>query len=135
MKSIIPLLLLAFLFSCEEGAPLPCNDGEPCRLCGVSDPETNLAWFKTLTEEINASWVGAYYGFILQGNYVTNVGQGSYLEIPVFIVHYCCPNCSYAPAVYDCDGDFIGYQGDEALDGFITTNGVIWKSSQNGCNF
>ena len=110
----------------------------PVACCGVKDPEINLPWFKALTEEINASWTGSQDTYIQHGSFITNVGQGSHLEIPVFIVQNCCPNCSSAIFVYDCDGNLIcnfGSGSTECLNGFVTLGKVIWKSSQNGCLF
>ena len=113
-KSLLLILTLIFVFSCEQDDPVANT------ACGVKDPAENLPWLKTMIEswKVNSTIYEYMY-----------VQQGTYSGETVFIVGNCCPFCdSYFP-IYNCAGDEIISAG--ILD--ITDQKTIWKPVVSLC--
>jgi hypothetical protein len=117
MKNSIYLILSFLLigFACQE------ND-DPATACGVNDPIENIAWLKQLAEESSTGGLSEF----------SYISQAKYKGKRVFYWASCCPNCSWALILRDCDG--------EALDQNITLDElediqVIWRPENFQCQF
>ncbi|MEB2775026.1 hypothetical protein SYJ56_06895 [Algoriphagus sp. D3-2-R+10] len=115
-KSLFPLLFcLLFSFACQES-------DDPATACGVSDPIENIAWLKQLAEE-SATGGLAEFSYIAQAKY-----KGK----RVFYWGSCCPNCSWALVLRNCDGNRIN---DEISFDDLEDTKVIWQHENSQCNF
>ncbi|TDQ18871.1 hypothetical protein DFQ04_0681 [Algoriphagus boseongensis] len=120
MKKLFPILVLILgLWSCQ--------DQEGPRACGTENPIEDLAWLKNLITEIEGYSLSEY-------NYVV---QSTYRGKTIFLVQSCCPFCSYAVPIFDCQGNSLGYIGQQ--DGIqpddVKEGKVIWKPENSQCAF
>jgi hypothetical protein len=95
--------------------------------CNVSNPIEDLTWLKdkiTELEQTSSYESGEIY--ISQANYNGNT---------VFIMGNCCAVCNTIVPIYNCEGESIGYIGDDTFDSTILEKDVIiWKPENFVCN-
>ncbi len=121
-KAAFLILFFAFGFSsCSE------DEVEPLQACDTQNVLVDLPWLAELIEEQEQFFIGQNYSFI---------STGKIKNRRVFVLQNCCPFCASIFPVYNCSGEVLGSIGEE---GFrfedIENIEVIWKSSENGCNF
>lgn len=121
MKKIF-LLVLIFIFgiSCE-------NNDELTNTCIVSKPLEDLSWLqeKVMELEDSDSELKIYF----------YVSQAIYNEETVFIFPNCCPVCNTLVPVYNCEGELLGYIGDDNFDSSLLENDItIWKPQNFACS-
>jgi hypothetical protein len=112
MTRILPILVLAFLFSCQES--------EGPKNCNVANPIEDLPWLKEgikSTQELNL--VDYFY-----------LVQGTYKGATVFTFLNCCPFCKFVPQILDCEGNVIT----NASINDVTNQKVIWRPATSVCN-
>ncbi|WP_339703233.1 hypothetical protein [Algoriphagus aquimarinus] len=115
-KSIYPILFFLLIgFACEE-------KDDPATACGVSDPIENLPWLKQLAESASTGGLSEYA-------YIT---QAKYKGKRVFYQGSCCPNCSWALILLDCEGNRIN---EEISFDDLEDSEVIWKPGNSECVF
>ncbi|WP_057939741.1 hypothetical protein [Algoriphagus resistens] len=115
-KLFYPLLFcLLFSFACDEKE-------DPATACGVSDPIENIPWLKQWAEE-SAKESMAEFSYIAQAKY-----KGK----RVFYWGSCCPNCSWALVLRDCEGDRIN---DEISFDDLEDTQIIWDPEDSQCQF
>lgn len=113
-KSICPILLFIIIgFACQE-------KDDPATACGVSDPIENIAWLKQLAESASTGGLSEYA-------YIT---QAKYKGKRVFYQGSCCPNCSWALILFDCEGNRIN---EEIRFDDLEDSEVIWKPGNSEC--
>lgn len=124
MKNALFLfLILAVGFSsCSE------DEVEPLQACDTQNVLVDLPWLANLIEEQEQSNIGQNYSFIT---------TGKIKQRRVFFLQNCCPNCLFAPpTILDCSGNALGTLGTKGFElDDIENYEVIWKSSENSCNF
>lgn len=115
---LIVLMLLSF--SC------PDNDDKEIPLCGTNNPIEELAWLKSVINEINLpdSLFAKYF----------YISQASYKGETIFIIDNCCPTCNTAIIIYDCEGEILGYLGDKIRIDEIDYSKIIYKPNDFACN-
>jgi hypothetical protein len=112
MMRIFPILIFAFLLSCQES--------EKPNGCNVANPVEDLPWLKEgvkLTMELNL----AEYFYLVEGTY-----KGA----TVFTFLNCCPFCSSVPQILDCEGNVIT----NASITDVMNQKVIWQPAESVCN-
>lgn len=118
------ILLLAFAMSFSA-----CSEDEviPLQACDTDNVLEDLSWLAELTEEQEQSFIGQNFSFI---------STGKIKNRRVFILQNCCPYCASIFPVYSCSGEVLGSIGEEGFEfDDIQNIEVIWKSSENNCNF
>ncbi len=121
-RLVILLLVFGFTFSaCSE------DEVEPLQVCDTQNVLVDLPWLAELIEEQEQSFIGQNYSFI---------ATAKLKQRRVFILQNCCPFCASIFPVFNCSGEVLGSIGSEGMD-FEDFNNyeVIWKSSDNTCNF
>ncbi len=116
--------MVSFLiYSCNSD-----NDIGFKSLCTFGDPTTDLAWLKAEIEEREQnSTEFSKYLYISQA-----VHDGE----AIIIFADCCPVCNSVFVVYNCKGENIGFIGDGNFTSETLSSGnVVWKTSDNACNF
>jgi len=122
-KTILTLtLLLLTMLSCKDD-----DDNLLSNTCQVSNPIEDLDWLKEKIEELaqtDSEFLKYFY-----------VSQNTYMDKTVFIFPNCCPSCNTVVPVYDCEGNHIGFVGDENISTNILNNDtIIWKPENFSCN-
>ncbi|HEY9116685.1 MAG TPA: hypothetical protein VIN11_02600 [Roseivirga sp.] len=113
MKKLIALLcLLAIVWG--------CGDVEFSN-CGEVTAE-NTVWLQEAIEERQDD----IYAWIKRADY-----QGN----DVLVFGNCCPNCGSIFSVYSCDGQLLGYLGNEIELEEVTNYQLFWKPSNSACDF
>ena len=124
MKKILlqTILLLFLISSCNN-----TDNDDKNNTCNVSNPIEDLTWLKdkiTELEQTSSYESGEIY--ISQANYNGNT---------VFIMGNCCAVCNTIVPIYNCEGESIGYIGDDTFDSTILEKDVIiWKPENFVCN-
>ena len=120
------LLTSAFLLFIMTSCNYSDNDDNN-NTCNVSNPIEDLTWLKdkiTELEQTSSYESGEIY--ISQANYNGNT---------VFIMGNCCAVCNTIVPIYNCEGESIGYIGDDTFDSTILEKDVIiWKPENFVCN-
>ena len=120
------LLTSAFLLFIMTSCNYSDNDDKN-NTCNVSNPIEDLTWLKdkiTELEQTSSYESGEIY--ISQANYNGNT---------VFIMGNCCAVCNTIVPIYNCEGESIGYIGDDTFDSTILEKDVIiWKPEYFVCN-
>lgn len=95
--------------------------------CNVSNPIEDLTWLKdkiTELEQTSSYESGEIY--ISQANYNGNT---------IFIMGNCCAACNTIVPIYNCEGESIGYIGDNTFDtNLLNKDVIIWKPENFICN-
>lgn len=111
MNKIIGFVLVIYamsLMSCEKSA---------VKLCGGTDPATDLMWLK---QEINR---------LSTSPNCNSISRSTYKEKTVFIFSNCTPNANSIPFLYDCDGNKLALTpGDYQVLKFTGNIELIWKN-------
>lgn len=124
MKKIIFIIYPIFLFfACSSSEEFNSKSA-----CGVNNPVEDLAWLKNKIEQIEQDdEVENEYSYIKQ----TSLEKQN-----IFIYGNCDPLANSVSIVYNCSGENIGYIGDENFSLELLNKGtVIWKTTNNKCNF
>ncbi|MEY3564080.1 MAG: hypothetical protein RJA23_250 [Bacteroidota bacterium] len=112
MTRILPILVLALLFSCQES--------ENPKNCGVANPIEDLPWLKEgIKSTIELNLVDYFY-----------LVQGTYKGATVFTFLNCCPFCKFVPQILDCEGNVIT----NASINDVINQKVIWRPATSVCN-
>lgn len=115
-KLIYPILCcVLFTFACSV-------DEGPAMACGVSDPIENLPWLKQMSENASS-------GGLSEFAYIANA---KYEGKRVFYLGSCCPNCSWALILYDCEGNALT---DEIGFDDLENQKIIWRPKKYQCQF
>ncbi len=115
-RSIYPILFCLILnFACLE-------KDEPTTACGVTDPVENLPWLKQLAANAASGGLSEYA-------YIT---QAKYKGKRLFYLGICCPACSWALILYDCEGNRIN---EEISFDDLEDSAVIWHTENYQCQF
>ena len=112
MTRILPFLLVAFLFSCQ--------DQESPAGCAVANPVEDLPWLKESIKTSAATNLAEYFYLV----------QGTYKGATVFTFLNCCPFCRFVPQILDCEGNVIT----NASITDVTNQKVIWRPAESVCN-
>jgi len=116
-----------FLFFAIVFSSCSKEEMEPIQACGTDNALVDLPWLAELVEEQLNSEIGKKYSYISKGIY-----QGQ----TIFSVQNCCPFCNSIYFAYDCNGNNLGFLGLGGIENDEITNWeVIWKSTENVCNF
>ncbi|CAH8285412.1 hypothetical protein EV196_1019 [Mariniflexile fucanivorans] len=121
MKKITLLLTLVFIiFSCCK------KDNDVTNTCNVSNPVEDLTWLKEQIQELeNTSSYESKETYILQTKHDGN---------SLFILGNCCAACNSVSTVYNCEGEMIGYIGDDTFNfNLIENSTIIWKAENSIC--
>ncbi|MFI0430519.1 hypothetical protein [Mariniflexile sp. HMF6888] len=121
-KNILVLtLLLLTISSCKD------DDDNLSNSCQVSNPIEDLDWLKEKIEELaqtDSELLKYFY-----------ISQNTYMGKTVFIFPNCCPTCNTVVPVYDCEGNPIGFVGDDTISINILNNDtIIWNPENFSCN-
>ncbi|WP_425638053.1 hypothetical protein ACPUEN_01405 [Algoriphagus yeomjeoni] len=118
MKKLInPIFLCCLLIS------VSCTENEdPAMACGVSDPIENLPWLKQMAENASSGGLSEF----------AYIAKAKYKGKRVFYLGSCCPNCSWALILYDCERNTLT---DEIGFDDLEDTKVIWQTSDNQCAF
>lgn len=123
-KTVLALTLLLLTM-------LSCKDDDVDKLsnsCQVSNPVEDLEWLKEKIEELIAQTDSEFLKYFY-------VSQNTYMGKTVFIFPNCCPTCNTAIPVYDCEGNPIGFVGDDSISTNILNNDtIIWNPENFSCN-
>ena len=111
MSRILPILILAFLFSCQ--------DTESPAGCAVANPVEDLPWLKEQINSTASTNLIAYFYLV----------QGTYKGATVFTFLNCCPFCRFVPQILDCEGNVIT----NASITDVTNQKVIWRPAESVC--
>ena len=122
MRGLFTLLVLTIVaFSCQKD-----NDDNLTTTCNVSNPIEDLAWLKEQIQELEKTSLyesGEIY--ILQTEHDGNT---------IFILGNCCTACNSVSTVYNCEGEMIGYIGDDTFNfNLIENSTIIWKAENSIC--
>lgn len=112
MTRILPFLMLAFLFSCQES--------ESPKNCAVSNPVEDLPWLKDAIKTSVDMNLTEYFYLV----------QGTYKGATVFTFLNCCPFCMTVPQILDCEGNVITKSS--ITD--VMNQKVIWRPAESVCN-
>lgn len=111
MTRILPILMLAFLFSCQE--PESPNN------CAVANPVEDLPWLKdAIKTSVDLNLTEYFY-----------LVQGTYKGATVFTFLNCCPFCRFVPQILDCEGNVIT----NASITDVMNQKVIWRPAESVC--
>jgi hypothetical protein len=121
-KAAFLILILAIGFSsCSE------DEVEPLQSCDTQNVLVDLPWLAELIEEQEQYFIGQNYSYIT---------TGKIKDRRVFVLQNCCPFFASIFPVFNCSGEVLGSIGEEGFEfEDIENYEVIWKSSENGCNF
>lgn len=110
MTRILPILVFALLFSCQES--------ESPKNCDVVNPKSSLPWLKEAIKNTQDLNLGVYFYLI----------QGTYEGATVFSFLNCCPFCRSVPQILDCEGNVINASITE-----VTDQKIIWRPTESVC--
>lgn len=121
-KTVLALaLLLLTMLSCKD------DDDNLSNSCHISNPVEDLDWLKEKIEELaqtDSELLKYFY-----------VSQNTYMGKTIFIFPNCCPHCNSVVPVYDCEGNNIGFVGDDNISTNILNNDtIIWRPENFSCN-
>lgn len=121
MKKTILLFGFLYLISCSNDDNLPV-----IYACDVTNPIEDLQWLKGLVEELEKTESELTQYFYIE--------QAEYQNESIFISNNCCPICSTIAPIYDCEGNNIGFLGDDNFNSSSISNRiVIYRFSEFGC--
>lgn len=102
-----------------------CSDRDDNLNCDTNDPIKDLAWLKAEIEqrETNSFLYEEYF----------YISQAYYNSQNVFLYLNCCPFCNTSIPVYDCEGNSLGFIGDDILSIDITNSFIIYEPSDFAC--
>ena len=122
MRGLFTLLVLTIVaFSCQKD-----NDDNLTTTCNVSNPIEDLAWLKEQIQELEkTSLYESGETYILQAEHDGDI---------IFILGNCSALCNSVSSVYNCEGEIMGYIGDDNFDfSLIENSPVIWKPESSIC--
>lgn len=120
-RILILLVCIITIFSCHKD-----NDDNSTTICNVSNPIEDLAWLKEEIQELeNTSLYESGEVYISQAKHDGNT---------IFIIGNCCAACNSILPVYNCEGEIMGYIGDDNFNfSLIESSSIIWKPQNSIC--
>ena len=100
---------ILFLGSCEKEPKQEAVDEKAINACGVTDPAKNLPWLVKFIEKAESDMTGNYYGVIW---------LEKYNEWDVFVTNMMLGSGGIAYHVFDCKGNPVTIESENALDFF-----------------
>ncbi len=117
---LVSVLLICTLLSCKD------NDDNLSNTCNVSNPIEDLSWLKNKILELEET-------SLYQSGEIF-ISQAKYRDKTIFILNNCCAVCNTIVPVFNCEGEAIGYMGDDSINSSeIKENIIIWKPENFIC--
>lgn len=118
---------LATLFILSVLLSSSCSDNDDTipLACGVADPTEDIGWLKNEIEDLKSSDSGIQQYFY--------VWQGIYDSQTVFVFDNCCPFCNTVVPVYNCQGEQLGFLGNEILQEELKETTIVYKPLNFDC--
>lgn len=130
MKTLLFIIIIVFaasscisILSDEENNENICLAG----ICDTQDPLNDLKWLNDKIKSYDSAW----YTHVDVAVY-----QASYKGITVFYTIICCPFCGMTPPeIRNCEGQILGYLGDDIPNNAVKNAKIVWRTNNNVCTF